>query len=175
MTDNMLFLARAEHADHAIELGELVIGDELRRIAEYFEGLAEERGIAVRYCDAPRGTLWADPMLLRRALANLLANAVRHAEPGSDIVLRAQPDADGGILLAVENRGVTIPPHQLARLFDRFYRTDAARLGSSESSGLGLSIVRSIMTLHQGRWGATSAGGLTRFTLYFPAPAKPAA
>jgi two-component system heavy metal sensor histidine kinase CusS len=169
MTDNMLFLARAEHADHAIERKVLDVGDELQRIGEYFEGPADERGLTLVYrCDGA-ASVWADPSLLRRALANLLANAVRYAEPGSEIALIADSDAHG-VTLAVENRGPTIEAHHLARLFDRFYRADASRVGSAESNGLGLSIVRSIMSLHQGRWGASSSDGVTRFTLYFPAP-----
>ena len=167
MTDNMLFLARAEHADHAIERRPLPLAGELAHVADYFEGPADERGIALR-CQCGEGdTVYADPTLLRRALANLLANAVRHADAGSAIVLSAERDGQG-MTLAVENRGPTIPPRHLGRLFDRFYRADAARVGSSESNGLGLSIVRSIMSLHQGRWGATSHDGATRFTLYFP-------
>lgn len=166
MMDNMLFLARAEHADHVIERKELDVADELQRIAEYFEGPADERGIGL--ASHGTGRVWADPMLLRRALANLLANAVRYADEGSEIVLAAEQGAEG-TTISVENRGPTVAPHHLERLFDRFYRADASRQDSAESSGLGLSIVRSIMSLHQGRCYATSSGGVTRFSLFFPA------
>jgi two-component system heavy metal sensor histidine kinase CusS len=161
----MLFLARAEHADTAIERSALEIVDELQRVADYFEGIAEERGL--RIAVQGEGGIWADSLLLRRALANLMANAIRHADPDTVIVLRSEHH-DGGITLSVENRGTPIEAHHLARIFDRFYRADASRGGSSEASGLGLSIVRSIMTLHQGRWLAGSADGWTRFSLFFP-------
>ncbi|MFZ6647734.1 heavy metal sensor histidine kinase [Undibacterium sp. TJN25] len=166
MTDNMLFLARAEHADHAIERKALDVADELERIVEYFEGLAEERDIRISF--QGQGTVCADPDLLRRALANLLSNAVRYADAGTEITLTAQQDAVG-TTLEVDNKGPTIEPHHLTRLFDRFYRADASRRGSSDASGLGLSIVRSIMLLHQGTWKAASSEGNTRFTLFFPA------
>lgn len=166
MSDNMLFLARAEHADHAIERRLLDLADELQRMADYFEGLAAERSLTLAVQGG--GQVFADATLLRRALANLLANALRYGEPGSVIVLAAQQEGQGASI-SVENRGPTIAPEHLARLFDRFYRADAARAGSAASSGLGLSIVRSIMTLHQGRWHAASADGVTRFTLFFPA------
>jgi two-component system heavy metal sensor histidine kinase CusS len=165
MTDNMLFLARAENADNAIARKRLPLADELERMVDYFEGVAEER--EVRIALHGDGIVWADQTLLRRALGNLMANAVRYAEPGSIIVLSAVAHASG-IDLSVENRGPTIPPQHLARIFDRFYRADPARADSAASSGLGLSIVRSIMTLHQGRWQATSQDGVTRFTLRFP-------
>ena len=174
MTDNMLFLARAEHADHAIERKALDVGDEFQRICEYFEGPADERALRLSCRSGDAGAVWADPTLLRRALANLLANAVRHADTGSEILLVAERSRQG-VTLAVENRGATIPPPHLERLFDRFYRVDAARMGSAESNGLGLSIVRSIMSLHQGRWGATSDAGVTRFSLFFPDAGSPSA
>lgn len=167
MTENMLFLARAEHADSAIACASLPLRDELLRQADYFEGLAEERGLRIAVAIGGAVAVWADPTLLRRALANLLANAVRHADAGSTITLSAETDA-AGVRLTVENHGATIAPEHLARLFDRFYRADAARHDSAGSSGLGLSIVRTVMALHHGRCEAASAAGLSRFSLIFP-------
>ncbi|NDL63774.1 heavy metal sensor histidine kinase [Acerihabitans arboris] len=166
MIDNMLFLARAEDAGHAIQRAQLSVAVEFQRLADYFEGPAEERGLTL-VCDHDGG-VWADAELLRRALANLLANAVRYADPGTTIVLQAEQQPEG-TLIGVENSGPTIAPEQLERVFDRFYRADASRIGASNATGLGLSIVRSIMVLHQGRWDATSGNHRTRFSLFFPA------
>ncbi|GAB2871029.1 sensor histidine kinase [Paraburkholderia jirisanensis] len=165
MIDNMLFLARAEHADHAIERKLLPVADEFERMAEYFEDLADDRGVRIEW--RGDGDVYADALLLRRALANLLANAVRYAEPGTAISMVAQQGAQSTTVY-VENRGPTIAPQHLERLFDRFYRVDESRQRSAESSGLGLSIVRSIMMLHGGKWHAASGDGVTRFTLEFP-------
>ncbi len=168
MTENMLFLARAEHAGSAIACASLPLRGELLRQADYFEGLAEERGLRIAVAiGGAAAAVWADPLLLRRALANLLANAVRHADAGSTITLSAEADA-AGVRLTVENHGATIAPEHLARLFDRFYRADAARHDSAGSSGLGLSIVRTVMALHHGSCEAASAAGLSRFSLIFP-------
>jgi two-component system heavy metal sensor histidine kinase CusS len=169
MIDNMLFLARTEHAGPALERKELTLADEFERMDEYFEGLADERNVGLAWHGS--GCVWADPMLLRRALGNLLANAVRYAEPGTAISIVAKHGPDGTTVY-VENRGPTIEPHHLERIFDRFYRADASRHRSSESSGLGLSIVRSIMQLHGGSWHASSIAGVTRFTLVFPQQAE---
>lgn len=170
MTDNMLFLARSEQPGSAIERQRLDAGVELQRIAAYFEGLAEERGLRVRVEVEDDAIVWADALQTRRALANLMSNAVRYADADTEIVLSARVAADGAAALAVENSGPTIPPAQLERLFERFYRADAARRGSADASGLGLSIVRSIMALHQGAASAASSDGRTRFTLTFPPP-----
>jgi two-component system, OmpR family, heavy metal sensor histidine kinase CusS len=165
MIDNMLFLARTEHADTAIEFSEVPLDSEFERMHAYFEGLADERDLTLAWHGG--GHISADPMLLRRALANLIANAVRFAEPGTVIRTVAQQEADA-TTLSVENRGASIAPEHLERIFDRFYRVDASRHRSAESNGLGLSIVRSIMTLHGGSWHASSSDGATRFTLRFP-------
>jgi two-component system heavy metal sensor histidine kinase CusS len=165
MADNMLFLARAEHADHAIERKSLDVAEELERVVDYFEGLVEECNIALEW--RGEGTIWADSDLLRRALANLLSNAIRYAHEGTTIIVLSEQNA-AGTALSVENLGPAIEEHHLSRLFDRFYRADASRGGSSEASGLGLSIVRSIMLLHEGGWEAGSKEGVTRFTLFFP-------
>jgi two-component system heavy metal sensor histidine kinase CusS len=167
MTGNMLFLARSEHAATMIEPAWLDIATEFARVADYFEGLAEERKLSIT-C-AGTGRVWGDPTLLRRALANLLANAVNYATAPSTIVLSAQAGA-AGMALTVENRGPEIAVDQLARLFDRFYRVDTARQGSAQASGLGLAIVHTIMALHRGSAVAASSSGQNRFTLYFPAP-----
>jgi two-component system, OmpR family, heavy metal sensor histidine kinase CusS len=165
MIDNMLFLARTEQADNAIERKALPLADEFTRMEEYFEGLAEDRNVRLQW--RGEGDVWADPLLLRRALGNLLANAVRYAEPGTAISTVAE-QGPHGTTLHVENNGPTIEPQHLERIFDRFYRADASRHRSSESSGLGLSIVRGIMALHGGTWQASSSNGVTRFTLVFP-------
>ncbi|MGO4378068.1 heavy metal sensor histidine kinase [Pseudoduganella sp. RAF53_2] len=165
MSDSMLFLARAEHADHAIERKTLDVREEMERVCEYFEGPACDRNVKLVF--EGKGTVWADPDLLRRALANLLSNAVRYANEDSEIVLTAAQDG-AGTAFTVENKGPTITTEHLGRIFDRFYRADPSRAGSSESSGLGLSIVRSIMSLHQGSWRAASDNGVTRFVIAFP-------
>jgi two-component system heavy metal sensor histidine kinase CusS len=165
MLESMLFLARTEQPDNAIERTDVLLADEFERMQEYFEGLAEERNVGLQWRDD--GYVFAEPLLLRRALGNLLANALRYAEPGTSISTVAEQTRDGTALY-VENHGPTIEPHHLERIFDRFYRADASRHRSSESSGLGLSIVRSIMSLHGGTWHASSSNGITRFTLVFP-------
>jgi two-component system heavy metal sensor histidine kinase CusS len=165
MIDNMLFLARSENATTEIERRKLNVATELQCVAEYFEGLAEERGLDI-LIDADE-SVFADSMLMRRALANLVANAIQYADQGTTIRLQAAHSIHGTRLM-VENHGPTIDEAHLMRIFDRFYRADASRRGSSTASGLGLSIVRSIMTLHHGTCNATSVQGITRFTLFFP-------
>jgi two-component system heavy metal sensor histidine kinase CusS len=139
-------------------------------VADYFEGLAEERGITL-VCRG-EGQLMADAMLFQRALSNLVANAVRYADENSQIRLQALSQPKGKVVIQVVNQGRPISPAHLDKLFDRFYRADAARSAGSHASGLGLSIVRAIMTLHGGEVRAECIAGdpLARitFSLIFP-------
>jgi two-component system heavy metal sensor histidine kinase CusS len=169
MIDSMLFLARTEQAAAALVREPVPLAELGEQLCEYFEGLAEERGMPL--VNAARGTLVANREMLRRALANLLANALRYGEPGRPITLSSAASA-GGIEIAVHNIGPAIGPEHLPHLFERFYRCDPARQGAGESGGLGLAIVRSIMQLHGGEVRVESAAEGTRFVLIFPSDTK---
>jgi two-component system heavy metal sensor histidine kinase CusS len=165
MIESMLFLARAGQDEVVLARQPLVALDELERVADFFEGMAEERGLRLQ-CSG-EGRFAADPALVRRALANLVSNAVRHADAGSTITLHAEP-RPGMLELSVTNVGAAIPREHLEHLFERFYRVDSARSDAEGSTGLGLSIVSAIMNLHGGKATVQSNGRETRFILAFP-------
>jgi len=168
LVENILFLARAGEAQAAIQPVMLSLNAELTRVADYFEGLADERGLLLD-CQG-EGKVWADAILLRRALSNLVDNAIRYANPQSRIILSGRR-CGAGWVIEVSNQGPVIPAQSLAKLFDRFYRADHARTSSGNSTGLGLSIVQAIMALHQGRATARcDADGTLCFSLWFPDP-----
>ena len=167
MIENMLFLARADNARVGLNYAELDLAEELVRQADYFELLADARQITIRV-DAS-GKVKADAILLRRAMGNLIANAVRYSPPGAQIRLSGR-ELDGEARIEVSNPGSGIAAEDLPRLFDRFFRGDPARANSGESSGIGLAIVKTIMDLHRGTVEAESTpGGKTSFRLVFPA------
>jgi two-component system heavy metal sensor histidine kinase CusS len=87
--------------------------------------------------------------MLRRALANLLANAIRHTPAGGSIRVGIAA-TDNATTLEIENSGEPIPPEHLSRIFDRFYRADPSRHRINEGAGLGLAITRSIV--QRARW-----------------------
>jgi two-component system heavy metal sensor histidine kinase CusS len=146
---------------------------ELTHIADYFEGIAEEAHVTVRVSGA--APLTADLELFRRAVSNLLANAIRYTPRGGEIVLDAASNA-GEVRITVSNQGQPIAAEHLERIFDRFYRIDPSRsilpsAGLSQgSTGLGLAIVRTIMELHGGTVRAESDAHGTRFILTFRRP-----
>lgn len=166
MVENMLFLARADHANFQLNKQCLDSCNELQRIADYFEGLAEDA--QVRLAVDASGSLEADPILFRRAVNNLVANAIRYTPQGGVIRLAALSIREG-MAITVTNPGMGIDSEHLPRLFDRFYRVDDARSDSASSTGLGLAIVQSIMGLHGGRADVESLPhAMTTFRLVFP-------
>ena len=167
MLETMLFLARADNAQVALRKDTISVGLELKHIAEYFEGMADEKSVALEV-DAS-GDLIADAVLFRRAASNLIANALRHTPGGQRVTILGHEQGADQFVVAVSNPGSGITAEHLPRIFDRFYRVDNSRGGSQSSFGLGLAIVKSIMTLHGGKVGVESIpNGLTTFTLVFP-------
>jgi two-component system heavy metal sensor histidine kinase CusS len=166
MIENVLFLARAEHPQFVRQLRAFDVGDELARMAGYFEGLADEAGITLRVTGG--GRLTADVELFRRAVSNLLVNAIRHT-PSTGHIELAAAEGPEGLRVSVFNEGVPVPAADLERIFERFYRGDPSRHRESGSSGLGLAIVRTIMELHGGTAFALREADGMRFVLTFPA------
>jgi len=165
--ESVLFLARADNPQFALQRVSFDVNAELERIADYFEGIASEARIKIQV----RGSanISADRELFRRAVGNLLSNALRYTRPEQTINLLTE-HTNGSVTVAVENPGSGIPQDALEKLFDRFYRVDRSRSDSANSTGLGLSIVKSIMELHGGQVTVESQlQGITRFVLWFPA------
>lgn len=162
MIDSMLFLARSEQPDVSINREPVDLQALVEQLAEYFEGTAQDRGIElINRC---AGTVHADSQLLRRALANLIANALRHADPDSAVTIATSLNA-GQCKISVHNHGEPIGAQHLPHLFERFYRCDPSRHEPGDSGGLGLAIVRSIMHAHGGRVEVLSDELGTVFTL----------
>ncbi|MFJ3485773.1 heavy metal sensor histidine kinase [Pseudomonas sp. NPDC090202] len=166
MVESILFLARADDAQAALNRQTLDLNDEMQRVTGYFEGLAEERQMTLTI--AGEGQLSADPLLLRRALSNLVANAIRYADEGSRVDIRVSGDGERQ-RIDVESQGPVLNESTLGKLFDRFYRGDASRHQRSDSNGLGLAIVAAIMQLHGGEVKVNQpVPGKTCFALVFP-------
>jgi two-component system heavy metal sensor histidine kinase CusS len=166
LVSSMLFLARADNARQSLHLQPVSIAEQLKQVAEAYACVAEERGI--RVAANGQGEAQADIVLLRSALSNLVANALRHTPAGGEVILSAEP-LGTGVEIAVTDTGCGIAADHLPHLFERFYRVDAAR-SDGDRTGLGLALVRSIAELHGGRADAQSKPGHgSRFSIWIPA------
>jgi two-component system sensor histidine kinase BaeS len=141
----------------------------INRVAALFSPQAESRS---RRMEVAVGEsipmLKADAQRLEQILGNLVENALRHTPGGGYIRLSAGAEA-GAVLMAVEDSGPGIPPGQLERIFERFYRLDEARTRAEGGSGLGLAIARKLAEAHGGSlWAENRPEGGSRFVLRLP-------
>jgi signal transduction histidine kinase len=116
---------------------------------------ADGRGLRIVERGVDGQVLWADPHQLGRIIVNLLANAIRHAPPGSDIVISATEPDRGRLVLGILDQGAGVAVEDLDRMFDVGWRADPARASStddlvSSGAGLGLSIARGLARAHGG-------------------------
>jgi two-component system heavy metal sensor histidine kinase CusS len=166
LVNDMLYLAKADHGLLMPTREPLDLGQEVDVLLEFFAPLAEDARVTL----SREGTasMEGDRNMLRRALSNLLDNALRFTPAEGEVRVRIsqQPKVLG---LVVENTGEGIAAELLPRLFDRFYRADPARQeGSSEHAGLGLAITQSIIRAHGGQIRCESGDGWTRFLIELP-------
>lgn len=170
LIDGLLFIARADDARQAVERRQFAVCPEAEAVREFYDALAAEKG--VRVVIEGDACLHADAMLVRRALSNLLANALKHTPSGGTVAITARPLDGGGVELEVADTGAGIPAEHVSRVFERFYQVDKTRDQPAKGAGLGLAIVQSIMRLHGGIAELTSVVGKgTRVILRFPGPA----
>jgi two-component system heavy metal sensor histidine kinase CusS len=165
MVLDMLFLARADRGMIELKAEAIALRPEIEGVSEYFEAAAAERSQAITV--RGEASLEADRSLLRRALNNLLSNAVRYSPRGAAIEVSIDRD-ERECRVTVSNPSERIPDEELRRLFQRFARRDDSRGRGVEGAGLGLAIVDSIMKLQGGALRAASDNGLVRFVLAFP-------
>lgn len=171
MVQRLLFLSRVENQSVPLGRDVLDLGAELEAVREFYDPLAAEAGIEL--CVAEPHTRLAaqgDRVMLRRAVINLVANAVRYTPSGGRIVMGAERDGEV-VRLWVSDTGCGIPAEHIPRLFDRFYRLDRARETAGGQMGLGLAIVKAIAELHGGSVLVESEVGRgTRVTLALGLP-----
>ncbi len=108
-----------------------------------------------------------DPDKMARVFDNLLRNACHYSYPGTEVTIRAET-TDTEVMLSFENRGHTIPPEKLDRLFEQFFRLDESRASRTGGAGLGLAIAKEIIELHHGTITAESADEQIRFVVRLP-------
>lgn len=174
MINGLLFLARADDPKTQIERRWLDARYELEAIREFHAALADDQGVSIS-CEG-QAKVYADPILFRRAVTNLLSNALRHTPMGGRIVLHAEQKPNPGTLIRVSDTGCGIPPDGHPQECERRYCPDNGAARCAQGNGLGLAIVKSIAELHGGGVVVESTPGQgTDVTMVFPEPAPAAA
>ena len=167
MVSDMLFLAKTENGLALPHPEAIALDAEVAALTDFYDALAADKDLS--WAVSGSAQVQGDRLMVRRALSNLLSNAIRHSPERGCVAVHIRTGPQG-TEVGVANEGDAIPPDVLPRLFDRFYRADAARRHpASDGAGLGLAITRAIMQAHGGGVTATSGSGTNRFVLWFPA------
>lgn len=163
--DNLLFLARSESAEQQIARSSFNARAAIEKIVSFYQTLAEDRHVTIS--STGDAEIFADPILFNRAIGNLIDNALRFTPDNGEIEIAIREFVDGNVAISVIDNGSGIAPEHLPRVFDRFYRADPSR--SAAGTGLGLSLIKSIVDLHGGtaKIESTFEQGTT-VTLTFP-------
>lgn len=156
------------HHDVRLNTQRVSLNEMVEQIAEEYVPLMEESGLQLQK-ELPADELFAevDPEKWFRVFENLLGNAIKYSHKPSTVRLRLK-QRDGGAVILLENESDAIPKEQLERLFERFFRLETSRSSKSGGSGLGLAIAKSIVELHGGKIGATSAENRIQFQIWLP-------
>jgi two-component system phosphate regulon sensor histidine kinase PhoR len=157
VVDDLLDLSRLESGAWKAHLEPVDVGSEADAVWATFDKKANEKD--VRFAVEGYGSVLADPSGFTQILTNLLDNALRYVEPGGGVVIRITRKK-GIVTIEVEDDGAGIPVADLPRIFERFYRVDAARSRAEGGTGLGLAIVRHLVSAMDGAVEAESEPGV---------------
>jgi two-component system phosphate regulon sensor histidine kinase PhoR len=172
LLDDLLELSRAESGAVPLEKEEVPLQNFLSRVAEFYRLPAERAGKTLVVV-ASEGTLRADVRKLTLAMSNLVDNAIKYGKEGGRITVSGKIEPSW-CTLEVKDDGPGIPPEDVPRIFERFYRVDKGRSRELGGTGLGLSIVKHIVESHEGTLRAESRLGTgTRFIIRIPAAPGP--
>ena len=165
MVSDMLFLAKTEHGLELPNPEVIALHQEALELVDFYDAVADEKRIRVKIMG--KAEVMGDRLMVRRAIGNLLSNALRYSPAAAEVVVAIE-GMPGGATLSITNSGIAIEPDVLPRLFDRFFRVEKSRSHQeSDGTGLGLSITQAIMAAHGGSVSVTSDEGRTTFCLKF--------
>jgi two-component system sensor histidine kinase ResE len=162
LVDELLMLARADANQLTVEIRPVDVSPLLESVATALGPMARrERQVTVVVRPSPAG-LWAlaDPNRLTQVLTNLVRNGITHTPQGGAVAVQAGEGGPDHVEITVSDTGVGIPPEELPRIFERFYRSDASRTRDSGGFGLGLAIAKDLVEAMGGSIGVTSDVGL---------------
>lgn len=168
IVDELLFLSRADLGEVKMESLPIrldVLVEDIQRQAAL---LGQDQGIQVTLGPVEPATIRGDELRIRELLLNLVANAVKYSRPGGKVPISLVSEGNSA-RLRVTDDGIGIAPEEQPHIFDRFFRTPAARAHAKEGTGLGLSICKWIVDAHHGRIEVQSAAGVgSQFTVILP-------
>ena len=170
LVEDLVTLSRLDEGKLEVDKAYILPAERVEKVIQELEPHAEKNGVQLRWSSQVDQTLWFDPVRFDQILFNLLDNAIRHSEAGGQVhvSLSTLPETDR-MRMEVQDHGMGMDTEELERIWDRFYRVEKSRSREHGGSGLGLSIVRRLVHLHQGTIEVRSRPGEgTVFLMEFP-------
>lgn len=172
--DDLLLLAHLRGKVGESKMERVSVADVLQEVAAGLQERTEARDLQLSLDMADRPVLWAHRDHIRQLWRNLLANAIQYTPAGGRITVSLRQDAEGRIIGAVRDTGIGLLADEMPRIFEDFYRTDAAKEMQELGSGLGISIIQNIVELYDGTIEVESEPGQgSTFTFFLPPHAPP--
>jgi len=166
--DNLFFISKSDHSLISIQKVDVNLEEFMHSIVNNFRYLADEKEIKIILTLEKNIIVRIDPGLMKQAITNLLDNAVKYGKEKSDISVIVGNFGDNKFRLDIVNTGDEIPEEALAKIFERFYRVDLQNSRKKGGVGLGLSVVKSIINLHEGSITVDSKNGRTKISILMP-------
>jgi signal transduction histidine kinase len=157
LVGQLLQVTRAEGDPGSLRRDSVQLDELVEQLVDDSSIEAASRGCALKYDTREPATVAGDPELLRRAVENVLRNAIRHSPRDTAVEVKLAR-ANGRVVVDIRDHGPGVPEDALPRLFDAFYRVESDRNRTSGGIGLGLSIARRAIELHKGKIRARNAG-----------------
>ncbi|WP_067967249.1 sensor histidine kinase [Nocardiopsis trehalosi] len=167
---DLITLSRIQGAEPMAEPDKVAVGDVVEEALDAVRMAADAKEIELVSSGTEGVAVMGDEGLLVTAMRNLVANAVAYSPERTRVAVSVEV-TDKAVEISIADQGIGIPPQDLERIFERFYRVDAARSRATGGTGLGLAIVKHIMTHHRGEvtvWSKEGSG--STFTLRLPRP-----
>ncbi|MFY0685841.1 MAG: response regulator [Cyclobacteriaceae bacterium] len=179
LINQLLELSKLESGSLDLVLTKIDLAFEVRNTLMLYESICEDRNIHVYLNDTPPidhqiAPIWlgADREKLNKIISNVISNAIKFTPGGGQVNIHLESDKDGMCQLRVSNTGSEIPAEKLPYLFDRFYQADSATTRAFEGTGIGLSLVKELVDLHNGTISVTSDQNETSFEITLPSNAN---
>lgn len=172
-SEDVAALAKAEESSFSLAHNTIDVGTVTRRCIAAAQERYDTKGVGITlHQNQQLPTLWADEQRLAQVIGNLLDNALLHTTPGGSVELACTHDGDN-VVITVADDGEGIAEEHLPRIFERFYRADAARDRGHGGAGLGLAIAKALVEAHGGTIAVASAGPGTGATFTVELPVMP--
>ena len=168
MVSSLLDLSRIEYGELKLNFEEINLDSFIQNYIQSVINLSKKKQINILYKPEHKGTVNADLQAIERIMNNLIDNAIKYSENGSDITISTSNESDNYIKVMVKDTGEGISDEDKNHIFSRFYRTASARATDNQGSGLGLAIVKHLVNNLNGEVGIESKpkeGSIFWFTL----------